>query len=147
MDQSADWENEEPASDCKKASFKRKKTRNGHYLKIAPLMCCEQRAVSLKGPNSFYFRVLYLQQDYKQDPQQTLRTEHALVKNSETHFPFPIFSRCFLVCLPNIFTINVQSPPGLTSKSKIGWRQAASCLSFMVFIEFLVPQNPLQGST
>lgn len=58
-------------------------------------MCCEQRAVSLKGPNSFYFGVLYLQQDYKQDPQQTPQTEHEVVKISEALFPFPIFSRCF----------------------------------------------------
>lgn len=53
MNQSADQENKEPASDCKKASFKRKE-KLSHYLKIVPLMCCEQRAVSLKGPNSFY---------------------------------------------------------------------------------------------
>lgn len=58
-------------------------------------MCREQRAVSLKGPKSFYFGVLYLQQDYKQDPQQTLQTEHALLKNSEAFFPFTISSRCF----------------------------------------------------
>lgn len=58
-------------------------------------MCCKQRAVSLKGPNSFYFRVLYLQRDYKQNPQQTLQTEHALLKNSEAFYPFTISSRCF----------------------------------------------------
>lgn len=58
-------------------------------------MCCEQRAVSLKGPNRFYFRVLYLQQDCNQDPQQALPTEHALLKNSEAFFPFTISVRCF----------------------------------------------------
>ena len=89
-------------------------------------MCCEQRAVNLKGPNSFYFGVLYLQQDYKQDPQQTLQTEHALLKNSETFFPFTMSSRCFLFCLSNVFTMSVQSPRGLTSKWKTGWRQAAA---------------------
>lgn len=128
MNQSADWENKEPASDCKKASFKSKK-KLSHYLKIVLLMCCEQRAVSLKGPNSFYFRVLYLQQDYKQDPQdpqQTLQTEHALLKNSEAFFPFTISSTCLLFCLTNVFTMSVQSPRGLTSKSKTGWGQAAT---------------------
>lgn len=53
-------------------------------------MCCEQRAVSMKGSNSFYFRVLYLLQDYKQDPQQTLQSEPLLLKNSEAFFPFTI---------------------------------------------------------
>lgn len=63
-------------------------------------MCCEQRAVSLKGPNSFYFRVLYLLQEYKQDPQQTLQSEHVLLKNSEAFFPFPISLRWLFSVLP-----------------------------------------------
>lgn len=58
-------------------------------------MCYEQRAVSLKGPNSFYFRALYLLQDYKQDPQQTLQSEHVSLKNSEAFFPFTISLKCF----------------------------------------------------
>jgi len=94
MNQSVDWENKEPASDCKKASFKRKKELS-HYLKIVPLMCCEQRTVSLKGPNSFYFHIVYLQEDYKQDPQQALQTEHAFLKKSEAFFPFTISSKHF----------------------------------------------------
>lgn len=75
-------------------------------------MCCEQRAVSLKGPNSFYLRVLYLLQDYKQDPQHTLQSEHVLLKNSEAFFPFTIFLKCFffLFCLPNVFLVSVQFP-------------------------------------
>lgn len=35
--------------------FHTEKKKLSHYLKIAPLMHHEQRAVSLKRPNSFYF--------------------------------------------------------------------------------------------
>lgn len=98
-------------------------------------MCYEQRAVSLKGPNSFYFRALYLLQDYKQDPQQTLQSEHVSLKNSEAFFPFTISLKCFfffLFCLPSLSTVTVQSPRGLTSKSKSGGcRQQCFMLAFM----------------
>lgn len=67
-------------------------------------MCCEQRAVSLKGPNSFYFRVLCLLQDYKQDPQQTLPSKHVFLKNSEAFFPFTISLKCggFFFCFASL---------------------------------------------
>lgn len=57
-------------------------------------MCCKQRAISWKDQTAFIW-VLYLQRDYKQDPPQTLQTEHVLLKNSEVFFPFYRFRKMF----------------------------------------------------
>ena len=55
MNMSARFKNKEPTFGCRKHLSHRKKKKLSHYLKIAPLMYHEQRTVSLKRLNSFYF--------------------------------------------------------------------------------------------
>jgi hypothetical protein len=54
MNVSAGLENKEPAFDGRKHLSQGKK-KLSHYLKTVPLMCHEQRTVSLKRPNGFFF--------------------------------------------------------------------------------------------
>ena len=119
MSVSARLWNKESAFDSRKHLSQEKK-KSSHYLKIVPLMCHEQKTVSLKRPSSFYFWVLYFQWDYKQNPQATLQTDRTPGWNSELLW----FSYCLLgpafLSLMQFPVVFLEWLPSLTGRRQ-GW--------------------------